>query len=277
MTDKHDYNPLVSIVIPTYNRAEYIRETIQSVISQNYRPLELVIVDDASTDSTMSIIDELRLPLLKENIKLVLIQNSHNQGCGAALNNGFMIAKGEFISYLGSDDLLVDPDKTNRQVLVMAHHNADWSYFSDSMIGTELSRAKLFQPTYIPRFRYLNSFIARRPRLRLLFLLWRNPINSSSFMVRRIVYLEHGGWQPWTKNADCDGLLLMTYSYLGLKCIDIDGAPIFYRVHEGQVSLDKKSMETGKSKTKGHIMNLLETQNESFIYRKLAKLFRWLG
>jgi len=269
--------PLVSVVIPTFNRAAYLKESIESVIAQTYRPLELVIVDDASTDETPKVINDLNHTLAHQDIDLVIIRHKKNRGCGKSLDVGFRIAKGEYISYLGSDDLLIDPDKTTKQVQEMMGEGSDWSYFRDMMVGTSPSDAHKFQPTFLPRLRIFNRVVEHRPRLRLLFLFWRNPINSSSFMVRRIVYLQHGGWQPWTNNADCDGLLLMTYSFLRLKCSILDGAPLFYRVHEGQVSLNRNSMVKGKEATRYHVMQLLKVQNESVIYRTLARMFWWLG
>lgn len=275
--DKNAANPLVSIVIPTYNRVDMLKEAIESVVKQNYRPLELVIVDDGSTDSTRETLIGMRQVLSEDDIELKIVISSVNLGCGPSLDIGFRLAKGFFVSYMGSDDLLTDPDKTNRQMCVMIHHDADWSYFTDMQMGTDPSKPRLFRPTYVPRVRCLNSFIARRPRLRLLFLLWRNPINSSSLMIRRETYNAVGGWEPWTKNADCDGLLLMRYSFLRLKCIDIDGAPVFYRVHKDQVSLDSTAMVKGKNATREYILQMLKAEKVFIGYRALARFFRWLG
>jgi glycosyltransferase involved in cell wall biosynthesis len=267
--------PLVSVVIPTFNRVELLKEAIESVLTQSYRPLELVIVDDGSTDSTQGMLEELRPMLIERGMELTAIRNPTNEGCGASLDTGFRAAKGEFISYLGSDDLYIDPDKTSKQVQDMTDRKSDWSYFRDLSVGTNPSDAHLFKPSFVPRMGCLNPVIESRPRLRLLFLLWRNPINSSSFMVRREIYRTFGGWEAWTRNADCDGLLLMKYSYLSLKCSVLDGAPLFYRVHEGQVS-NLKSMQKGTAATRDHILCMLKTENASIVYRAFARLFRWL-
>ncbi|MEJ7861509.1 MAG: glycosyltransferase [Pyrinomonadaceae bacterium] len=89
--------PLVSIIIPGYNRAEYIAETIESVLAQTYRNIEIIVVDDGSTDNTREIVAEY-LP----KVQYIWQENSER---GASRNHGLRLAKGEFISFLDSDDL----------------------------------------------------------------------------------------------------------------------------------------------------------------------------
>ena len=269
-------NPLVSVVIPTFNRSALLKEAVESVLAQIYRPIELVIVDDGSTDDTLAMLDRLRPRITEAGVILSLQVNEENIGCGASLDIGFNCAEGEFISYLGSDDLLVDPGKTTNQVQRMIETGSDWSYFRGMMIGTTPSDAKMHLPSFVPGLVMFNPTIERKPRLRLLFLLWRNPINSSSLMIRSAIYHKHRGWQAWTQNADCDSLLLMNYSYLQLKCTVLDGAPLFYRVHEGQVSADHNSMIKGKDATRLHTLQVLKLMNEPISYRILARFFRWL-
>lgn len=269
--------PLVSIVIPTYNRAAHLLEAIRSVRKQFYHPIELIIVDDASTDNTLAMLEVLRPQLSGVGIRLRVLTTPKNLGAGAALDAGFKAATGEFISYLASDDKFIDPWKTTNQVQAMTDTEADWSYFRDFCIGKEESSASICHASFVPRLRCYNRFIETHPRLRLLFLLWRNPINSSSLMIRKDAYQEFGGWEGWTKNANCDGLLLMRYSHLGLACTVLDGSPIFYRTHSDQVSLDTAAMVEGKTKTKDWIMSELERKGEPRLYMALARKFRWMG
>jgi glycosyltransferase involved in cell wall biosynthesis len=93
-------NPKVSIVIATYNCSEYIEEAIFSVINQNYENIEIIVVDDASDDST----EDRIFPLLK-NYPVKYIKNEKNQGPGAARNIGIKVSEGEFISFLDADDI----------------------------------------------------------------------------------------------------------------------------------------------------------------------------
>jgi glycosyltransferase involved in cell wall biosynthesis len=90
--------PTVSVVIPTYNRAEYLPRAIDSVLDQTFSDFELVVVDDASTDETSQIIREYT------DGRLGYIQFDENAGANAARNAGIRAAAGEFISFLDSDD-----------------------------------------------------------------------------------------------------------------------------------------------------------------------------
>lgn len=94
-------NPLVSIVIPAYNAEAFIKDAIESAYSQSYRPIEVIVVDDGSTDNTWNIINELKMP------DLVLIHQD-NKGLSSARNKGLSISKGYFIKFLDADDQLLD-------------------------------------------------------------------------------------------------------------------------------------------------------------------------
>ncbi|MCX7973313.1 MAG: glycosyltransferase family 2 protein [Candidatus Aminicenantes bacterium] len=106
---------MISVIIPTYNRAHFLREAIESVLSQSaFRSgkydFELIVIDDGSTDGTRELVEELRGPLR-------YVYQSH-QGVSRARNLGLELAKGEFIAFLDSDDLWL-PDKIKHQMNVM--------------------------------------------------------------------------------------------------------------------------------------------------------------
>ena len=102
---------LVSTIIPVYNRAAMLREAVASVLSQAYRPIELIIVDDGSTDETPRVSDE----LARANPQEMRVIHQSNTGAGLAREAGRRAARGEFIQYLDSDDLLL-PGKFENQV-----------------------------------------------------------------------------------------------------------------------------------------------------------------
>jgi glycosyltransferase involved in cell wall biosynthesis len=102
--------PLVSVIIPTYNRAKEVRASIESVLSQTYPALEVVVVDDGSTDGTAASLGE-----YGDRITLV---TQENQGPSAARNHGIEVSRGEIIAFLDSDDLWL-PTKLERQVALM--------------------------------------------------------------------------------------------------------------------------------------------------------------
>ncbi len=120
---------LVSIITPTFNSEKYIVETIQSVINQTYTNWELIIIDDASTDTTLQIIEELKA---KEN-RIKIFKFPSNVGAGIARNKGIEIAKGDFIAFLDADDLWKS-NKLEKQLMFMKEKNVTVSYSSYSLI-----------------------------------------------------------------------------------------------------------------------------------------------
>lgn len=104
---------LVSTIIPVFNRPTLIVEAVKSVLSQNYPLIEVIIVDDGSTDNTPQVLQE-----LAQAHSQVRVFTQSNAGPGVARERGRLNAKGEFIQYLDSDDLLL-PDKFSAQVAAL--------------------------------------------------------------------------------------------------------------------------------------------------------------
>jgi len=90
--------PLISIIIPNYNNGKYIRETINSALIQDYRPIEIIVIDGASTDDSVKILHEY------DNMPEVKWISEPDKGVADAVNKGFTIAKGEICGIQSSDD-----------------------------------------------------------------------------------------------------------------------------------------------------------------------------
>jgi glycosyltransferase involved in cell wall biosynthesis len=103
--------PLVSVLIPLYNKVDYFEETLQSVLNQTYSNIEIIIVDDGSNDGSLDIAKK----YLSEKI---IIFEQKNKGACAARNKAFELSKGDYIQYLDADDIL-DQCKIEEQIKIL--------------------------------------------------------------------------------------------------------------------------------------------------------------
>ena len=115
-------NDLVSIIMPSYNTANYIEASIESVRHQTYENWELIIVDDCSTDNT----DEVVRPFLTDG-RIRYLKNEQNSGAAMSRNRALREAKGKWIAFLDSDDLWL-PEKLEKQVAFMEQNGYHFSY-----------------------------------------------------------------------------------------------------------------------------------------------------
>lgn len=95
-------NPLISIIVPTYNVEKYIRTCIESILAQTYRNIEVIIVNDGSTDQSLAVISDLICS--HHNIKVI---NQKNQGLSVARNTGIDVATGKYITFVDADDKIM--------------------------------------------------------------------------------------------------------------------------------------------------------------------------
>lgn len=116
-----EQQPLVSIVIPCYNHAQFVQETIQSVIDQDYENIELIIIDDGSKDNSVEVIQEM-IPACEKRFKRFEFRYRPNKGLCATLNEALEWCEGEYFSPLASDDIAL-PHKTS--FLIKKHQQYD--------------------------------------------------------------------------------------------------------------------------------------------------------
>ena len=112
---------LVSVIIPVYNAGRFIKETIESVLNQTYENIELILVNDCSTDNSVEIIKNIKDKRIK------LINNEVNSKAAVSRNNGIKAAKGRYICYLDADDKW-DKDKLKKQVEFMKEKDCAFSF-----------------------------------------------------------------------------------------------------------------------------------------------------
>lgn len=123
-------NDLVSIIMPSYNTAQFISETIKSVLAQTYTNWELIIVDDCSTDNTDKVVNSF---LTDERIRY--LKNKKNSGAAVSRNYALREARGKWIAFLDSDDLWL-PEKLEKQIAFMKNGGYYFSYTNYEEINT---------------------------------------------------------------------------------------------------------------------------------------------
>lgn len=110
---------LVSVVIPTYNRADVLPRAVETALDQTLSDIEVIVVDDASTDDTLATLAEYDDP------RLTVLEHETNRGASAARNTGIAVAEGDYIALLDSDDEWA-PEKLERQVETVATRSDEW-------------------------------------------------------------------------------------------------------------------------------------------------------
>lgn len=132
--------PLVSIIVPTYNGSKWVAETINSLLSQSWQNIQLVIVDDCSTDDTVATIEAIDDP------RIVLVSTDTNSGIGPARNRALREATGKYVAFCDHDDLWL-PEKLSRQIRFLEDNPDLGMAYSDVyyMLDEERTEQTLFE------------------------------------------------------------------------------------------------------------------------------------
>lgn len=123
------YAPLVTIVVPVYNDERYVGECLDSILSQSYKNIEIICVNDGSTDNTPSILNRYAEQRSDEFFEIKII-NQDNGGLSAARNTGLRQATGKYVYFLDSDDMLNSKHAILEMVLIAEEHHLDQLIFS---------------------------------------------------------------------------------------------------------------------------------------------------
>lgn len=137
MDDKNA--PLISVVMPVYNAERFVAQAIESVLAQTYRNLELILVDDCSTDHSLSILQY----YAQKDTRIHVLANEQNSGVANTRNTGIQAANGTYIALLDSDDCWHET-KLEKQISRMMSMNADISYCSVDMVDENNRKIKTF-------------------------------------------------------------------------------------------------------------------------------------
>lgn len=207
--------PTVSVVIPTYNHARYIRYALDSVIRQNYQNLEVLVIDDGSTDNTANLVKPYR-----PRINYIYVKNS---GTPSALNRGLSLTVGKYICWLSADDVFLG-DKVAKQVALMEREPGLGFCYTSFMV-IDAGGQKQYE-VHSPFF--LNKEEAVKKLMEGCY------INGSSVMMRRSALAKTGFFDESLPQAhDYDlWLRLLRYSSCGF----LDEILLAYRWHGQNMS-----------------------------------------
>ena len=164
--------PLVSVILPTYNRANLLPYAIQSILNQTYQNFELIIINDASSDNTSTILNQYK------DKRIHIITNNINQGIVHNRNLGLSLAKGKYIAWMDDDDIS-KPNRLEKQVKYMEKHP------NITILGTEISQLNSDEKIY------LWPTENNPQKAEISFLTGRLPIILSTSMYRKSFFDMH--------------------------------------------------------------------------------------
>ncbi len=206
---------LVSVVIPIYNAEAYLQETLDSILAQTYPDIEVVAVDDGSTDRSLNI-------LAQYPRNLVIVKQA-NSGPAAARNRGVREASGRWIAFLDADDLWRE-DKIEKQVKIC--RNYKWSYTDAVFIGGVNNGRRDSEFTS----KYQGDILEQ--------LVQSNFVGTSSLLIDRQTFLSSGGFNEQLKAIEDWELWIRIASQHAIGYLD---EPLLgYRVHVNSASRNSR-------------------------------------
>jgi glycosyltransferase involved in cell wall biosynthesis len=258
----------VSVIIPCYNHADYLRLCLRSVFHQTFKGFEVIVVDDASTDNTPNVIKEFK------DSRLCYVRHRKNFGVSSALNTGINLSRGEFIAIIGADDLM-KPDNLFVKVDILSKYPSIGLVYSNAEIidedGTIIGLAKKQKSD--------GKLFVEKPFDRLLY---GNFITASSVMVRKSCFEKVGLFDTELHYAeDWDMWLRLAYFY-NFGYVDIP--LVQYRLHLRTKSLSQQNYSENKDlaymeRVINKIFFEFSLQKEGYSYRKIywSNYFRMLN
>lgn len=250
----------VSVIIPCYNAERWIGEAIESCLAQTYRPIEIIVVDDGSTDDSIKIV--------KQYGEKVTLETGPNLGGNHARNRGFELSSGDYIQYLDADDFIL-PEKIERQIRVLEETGADvvygdWrhqTHFSnDTVVIDEVNVSGHQQDV-------LESLLSG----------WWVALHS--IIYKRKTVLETGGWSEIIM-AGQDKYFFISVALSGAKIVYSPGCFSIYRRY-GDVTVSTGNTERWLDNHYRVLLNIEEQIHNRGLDEKyllaLAKGYFYIG
>lgn len=215
--DRQYVDGRVSVIVPVYNVERYIDKTLESIFSQTYKNIEIVLVDDCSKDNSAKIIAKYK----KSHPEIIYFRQPKNMGAGAARNKALELAAGQYVAFLDSDDLWL-PEKTKRQLRLMKKTKSPFSYTAIEMIdenGKILKTKRNIKEICDYKYLLHNTIIA-----------------TSSVIVDRTVY---GDFRMPLRRGGQDYATWLMLLRNGVVAYGINHALVKYRVSRNSLSSNK--------------------------------------
>ena len=210
--------PKVSVIIPAYNAERFVRNAVASVANQSERDIEIIVIDDCSSDGTADICRA----MAESDGRIRFMQNERNSGVSATRNSGVAAATGEYVAFLDSDDMW-KPDKLALQ-LALANKHPECPIFFTASSFISSDGAPYTYTLHVP-----ETVDFKR-------LLRQNIISCSSVMARREILLAH----PFMYDGmHEDYAVWLEILRAGTPARGIDDALLIYRLSDGSKSSNK--------------------------------------
>jgi glycosyltransferase involved in cell wall biosynthesis len=210
--------PRVSVVMPVHNAERYLREAIDSILSQTFADFELLVIDDGSTDSSRQIAGSYNDPRMRR------LPNERNEGLVATLNRGVALARGEYIAIMHADDVSL-PQRLDVQVRFLDAHQAVALIAAKTLLIDSSGNEVGFWPAdqSVTSFGQIRATLPRT-----------NCISHPSVMIRREVVLSHRYDERHYATEDYDLWLRLVAE--GCRIEKVDEILLKYRVHPASIT-----------------------------------------
>lgn len=249
--------PLVSIIMPTYKRAEFLERAIESLLKQDFKLIEIIVVDDNDPSSDQRMDTEKKMEKYKNTKQVRYIKNVKNVGGALARNNGIKNSTGFFITFLDDDDIYLS-DKISSQVNFMMEHDYDMS-FTDLKLHDNKNKLVDYR-----EYDYIKSFDKKRL---LRYHLTQHITGTPTFMFKK-EYLEKIGGFSEIKMGQEFYLMLKTIEGDG-KIGYLPGSNVIAYLHENErISIGKNKYQGEKVllKLKKRYFEVLTLREKVYVY-----------
>ncbi len=215
--------PAVSVVIPTYDNAPYLAETIASVLAQDHPDVETIVVDDGSTDGTQDV-----LASFGDRIRSV---RQENRGASEARNHGLRLARGEYVVFLDGDDVLLPGKLRAQTALLEARPELGYAHSGWHRIDANGARLDTVEPWHEVPDLTLEQWLVRK------------PVFMGAMLVRRAWVERAGGFDPTLAQAE-DLKLFLDMVAMGCRGGWVYEPTVCYRQHRTSLTRNRVQMLT---------------------------------